>query len=85
MMLINSELVKLNTDSEMLGLFRRILESRIISKFELAKQETDQSKLTSSLEGLVNLGLINEKKSSFDDFNKYFPTKQGLELEKMIR
>ncbi len=77
--------IKLIANPEMMGLFKKILNARILSRFELAKEQTDESSLNKSLQELQALGYISEKKSSFHDFDKYYPTKQGLEIEKMVK
>ena len=69
----------------MLDLFKKILKSRVLSKSQLVKEQTDKSSLEGALQELQKLGLISERKSDFNDFNKYYPTKEGLELEKMVK
>ncbi|MBC6400244.1 MAG: hypothetical protein GDA51_10940 [Ekhidna sp.] len=73
------------SDQKTLDLFKKILNSRILSRSQLAKEQTDQSDIENSLQALKSLGLINEKKSAFHDFDKYYPTKEGLEVEKIIK
>ena len=84
-MSVKVELIKLLGDQKMLDLFKKILRSRILSRSQLAEEQTDQSELENLLQKLKSLGLINEKKSSFHDFDKYYPTKEGLEIEKMVK
>ncbi|MBC6409646.1 MAG: hypothetical protein GDA42_04195 [Ekhidna sp.] len=84
-MSVELKLVKLLSDQKTLDLFKKILNSRILSRSQLAKEQTDQSDIENSLQALKSLGLINEKKSAFHDFDKYYPTKEGLEVEKIIK
>ncbi|MDE0471557.1 MAG: hypothetical protein OXH57_06420 [Ekhidna sp.] len=82
---VELELVKLLTDQKMLDLFKKILKSRILSRSQLAKGQIEQSDIENSLQALKSLGFINEKKSTYHDFDKYYPTKKGLEIEEMVK
>lgn len=84
-MSVELELIRLLANQKMLDLFKKILKSRILSRSQLSKEQADQADLENSLQELKSLGLINEKKSSFHDFDKYYPTKEGLEIEKLVK
>ncbi|MBL3658120.1 hypothetical protein [Fulvivirga sediminis] len=80
----DNELISLLAKPDMLNLFKRILKSRILSRSELERQYNPVS-IEASLNELEMLGLINRQPSAFHDFDKFYPTREGLEIEKMVR
>jgi len=84
-MCMSEGVIELMGNPKMTDLFKRILKSRILSRSQLVQIQSDTSSLEVSLQQLQDLGLIKERRSEFDDFNKYYPTKEGLEMEKMVK
>jgi len=70
---------------KVLSLFKRILRSRILTQSELEKGDLDSKELKMALEKLQSLGLIEKKTSTFQHLNKFYPTAEGLEAEKMVK
>lgn len=65
--------------------FKQILRFRVLSHADLEKGSIDENQLNEALEELISKGLINKKSTGFKELDKYFPTREGLEAEKIIK
>jgi hypothetical protein len=64
--------------------FKRLLQFRILPFYELEKNASDKNELKKALHVLQSNGLIEKQTSSFSDLDKYFVTREGLEVERHI-
>lgn len=71
-------------DEKMMMVFSRILNARVLSRSELIKMGMPEEELSDVLGKLQSFNLIDKKTASFADLDKFFPTAEGLELEKML-
>lgn len=71
-------------DEKVMMVFSRILNSRVLSRAELNKMDMADDELSDVLSKLQSYNLIDKKTASFEDLDKYFPTADGLELEKKL-
>lgn len=68
-----------------LKVFRKILHSRILSRAQLKKDKSMPDDIELILDELESLGLVNKKSSTIQDFDKFYPTRKGLVIEKMVK
>lgn len=74
------------TQPKVKQIFDLILRSGIVSKFELEDRrplENNKQELDETLESLIRMGFIAKKGDA--DLAKYYPTREGLSLRKMIK
>lgn len=83
-MLSKFEYLSVIKDEKVRMVFSRILSARVLSRSELNKMGMDENELSDVLSKLQSFNLIDKKTASFEDLDKYFPTAEGLELEKMM-
>jgi len=65
--------------------FRLILRSRFLSRYELEmKEDVPSEELQSALDELSLAGLIGVTPADISDFDKFYPTGSGLAAEKLV-
>ena len=79
------ELLSAISKPSILAVFKTILKSRVLSRYQLDKNEMNDGELEEALDTLQGLGLIEKKSANFPELDKYFPTKEGLAVEKIVK
>lgn len=82
---MTSDLFSIFSDKTVSGVFKEILKSRILSRYQLKSSEFAEDQLDEALKQLLKHGLVEKKSLGVESLDKYYPTSQGLSLEKMLK
>jgi DNA-binding HxlR family transcriptional regulator len=81
----NMEILSTLGNPTILEVFRKILRKRLLSHYELREDKIKPEQLEEALQKLQDIGLIDRTPASHHDFDKYYPTREGLAVEKIVQ